>query len=121
LLPCLGFEADRAVQQGQALVDLVAADGQLRGPPRPQHRLSAQRFGVLLPARPGQVKVFRNDRRSVVVRQQRRVFGLTLAVPLQPLGEAGVQRRPPGPEQAPVGDLAGQRVLDQPLPLSLDR
>ena len=109
------------MQQGQALVDLVAADGQVRGPPRPQHRLDAQRFRLLLPAGPGQVKVFGNDRRGVMVREQRRVFGLTLAVSLQPLGEAGVQRRPPGPEQALVGDLAGQRVLDQPLPLPLDR
>jgi hypothetical protein len=117
----VAFQAERAVQQGQALVDLVASDGQVRGPPRPQHRLGAQRFSLLFPARPGQVQVSRDHRRSVMVRQQRRVLGLTLAVALQPLGEAGMQPRPPGLEQAGVGDLAGQRVLDQPLPLALDR
>jgi len=55
-----------------------------------------------------------------MVGQQRRVLVLTLPVALQPLGEAGVQRRPVRLEQALVGDLAGQRVLDQPLPLPRD-
>ena len=32
LLPRLGFQAEGPMQQGQALVDLVAADGQLRRP-----------------------------------------------------------------------------------------
>ena len=56
-----------------------------------------------------------------MVGKQRRELVLTLAVPLQPLGEARVQQRPFRPEQAFVGDLASQRMLDQPLPLPLDR
>src|SRR6185312_13622825 len=66
-LPDLGlllravFEADGPVEQGQALVDVVAADGQLRGPPRPPDRLVAQSFGLLFPAGPGQVEVFWAD------------------------------------------------------------
>jgi hypothetical protein len=87
LLPRRGFEADRAAQQGQALVDLVATDGQLRGPQRPPDGLGAQLFGLPFPARPGQVDVFGDDRGGVVVRQQRRVLVFARAVPLQPPGE----------------------------------
>jgi len=37
----LGFEIEGLAEQGQALVDLVAADGQLRRPPRPPDGLAA--------------------------------------------------------------------------------
>ena len=39
----------------------------------------------------------------------------------QPLREAGVERSPLRPQQALVGDLAGERVLDHVLPLSGNR
>ena len=121
LLGCAGFEAEGLVEQGQALVDLVAADGQLRRPPRPPDGLAAQGLGLLFAAGPGQIEDLRADRLGVMVGQQWRVFVLAPPVALQPLREPGVQRRPPGLEQAGVGDRAGERVLDQVLPLPLKR
>ena len=121
LLSRAAFEAQGPMEQGQALVDLVAADSQLRGPPRPPDCLAAQALGLLFPAGPGQVEVFRADGLGVMVRQQRRVLVLASPVPLEPLREAGVQRSPLRPEEARVGDLAGERVLDHVLPLARDR
>ena len=68
LLRWLGFETDRPAKQGQALVNLIAADGQLRGPPRPPDGLAAQLFGLPFTAWPGQIDVFRDDRGGVMVR-----------------------------------------------------
>src|SRR6185312_1045814 len=96
-------------------------DGQLRGPPRPPDRLVAQSFGLLFPAGPGQVEVFWADGLDVVVGEQRRVRVFAFPVPLEPLGEAGVQRASLGLEQARVGDVAGERMLDHVLPLARDR
>ena len=61
------LEADGPAEQGQALVDLVAADGQLRGPPRPPDGLGAQVLRPALrgPARPG--RDLRAGRRGVMV------------------------------------------------------
>ena len=56
-------------QEGQALVDFVAADGQFGGPPRPRDCLAAQPLGLIFPAGPGQVEIVRADGLGVVVRQ----------------------------------------------------
>ena len=102
LLPRIALEAERPAEQGQALVDLVAADGQLRRPPRPRDGLGAQALGLPFPAGPGQIKDFRKDSLGVVVRQQRRVLVLALAVPLEP-------RRRSRRAAAPASPSAGSR------------
>ena len=111
------------VEQGQALVDLVAADGQLRRPPRPPDApWRAARSACA--SRPGQARSRSSGthRRGVVVRQQRRVLVLALRRSARATGRS---RRAACARFALsrlcVGDLAGERVLDHVLPLTLDR
>jgi hypothetical protein len=79
LLPRVGLELECPVQQGQALLEPVAADSQLRRAPRPGHRLLAERLDLVLSVQPREIDVLRPDRFGVVVREHRRVLVVTVA------------------------------------------
>ena len=88
LPPRIGLEPERLVKQGQPVVDLVAADGQVCGSPRPGDRPGTQPLDVLLAARPGKIEVIRADRLRIVVREQRRVLVAPLSPAFEPAAKA---------------------------------
>ena len=107
--------------EGQAVVDLVAPDGQLRR--ASSHCTAFRRSSASSSSAPGpsEIGVLGPDGLGVVVGEHRRVLVARLALALEPVREGGVQLRPPRLRQARVGDLARERVLDHVLALAGDR
>ena len=117
----IGLELERPVEQGDRLVDLVAAESQRRRPPSPRHCLSAPPGQLLVPAGPGKVGVFGPDGLEIVVGEECGVLVVPLGIALEPAGEGCVQMRSLRLRQARVGDLARERVLDRVLAFARDR
>ena len=108
----------RPLEQLGGVLHLVATEGKVARPAQPAH-------GRPQPAarccrRPGDVGLLRADRLRVVMRYQRRELLASRRVPLEPLGEVGMERAPRRRKRG-VGDLPGQRVLEQVLALALER
>ena len=114
----VGLKRRGLPEQRRGVVHLVALARLLGGTPRPAQGARAQ-----LGQRPGVVapRAFGRHGLGVVVREQRRVpVGAGVAA-LEPFGEARVQARAPGGRQRPVGDLAGQFVLEEVLAFGFER
>ena len=70
---------------------------------------------------PDEVRVRGPHGFRVMVGEQRCVFVPRAAAALEPRREVGVQERPGARCQRPVGDLAGEGVLEDVLALGLER
>jgi hypothetical protein len=109
----VGRQVDGTSQEPEALVDVVAPDGELRRAAQPVDGLFAQRLELFLRAGPGEIGVLRPRRLGVVVPEERRQVVAAVAEALEPPRELGVQPCALRLEQARIRDLACQRVLEE--------
>src|SRR6266511_4023261 len=114
----LGGEPDRALEQRDAVVDLVAGDRELAGATQPRDRLLAEPLELGVVACPGEVGVLGPHGLRVVVTEEGGELVTRLADAFQPRGEGRVQAGSLCLGQAPVGYLARERVLDRVLALA---
>ena len=105
-------DVESAVEEGQTLVDLKAADGELGGAAKPRQRAFSQLYQLLLASDPHQISLIRPNGLRIVMRQERRVLIAPLTHALKPARKCAVQPRPPRPGQAGVRNLARHSVLD---------
>ena len=115
------LQLERALEKGDALVDLVTAHGELSGSAKPRERIPAKSLqlgGIVLP---NELRVLGAHRLRIVVGEKGGVSVPAASETLKPAGEAGVQPRPPRPREGGVRDLTGQRVLEPQLPRTLER
>ncbi len=115
------LELDRALEQGDGILDLVAADGQLGCAAKPGDGALAQVSELLVGPGPGEVDVFRSHRLRVVVGQQSRMLVSTLPRPLEPGREPRMEVGALRGRQASIGDFTGECVLDHELSLPDER
>ena len=80
-------ELERALQVGDALVEVVAPDRELGGAPEPADRAYAQPLELVRLVRPGEVGVLGTGGLRVVVGEQGRVLVAAAARTLEPRGE----------------------------------
>ena len=114
-------ELERALQLGEALVEVVAFDRELGRTPQPAERPHAEPLELLGLVRPGEIGVLGAGGLRVVVGEQGRVLVAPTARPLEPGGDQRVEPCTPRLGHAVVDDLPGQRVLERVLRLTPDR
>src|SRR5437773_4137778 len=101
-LALAGTQLERAVQEADSLVELVASDCECSRATKPRERLAAQPFELCRLAGPGEVGVLGPGRLGVVVGEQRSMLVTALAEALEPARERGVEPRPSRPRNARV-------------------
>src|SRR5262249_31297836 len=109
----VGRQLDGTTQEPEPLVDVVPADRELRSATKPVERLLSQRLELLLLADPYEIGVLRKCRLRVVLPREWREVVATVAEPLEPRRKLGVQPCALRLQQARVGDLSSERVLEE--------
>ena len=118
-MPQLGVarrELGGAVKLREGVVEVEARQRELGGAPQPAQRRRRELLELVLAVPPGELRDVGGDRLGVVVRQHAGA-AVRRVVRLEPAREGGVQARAARLRQAAVGDLAGERVLEDELGL----
>ena len=114
-------ELERTLQIGDALVEVVAPDRELRGTPEPAQGAHAQPLELLRLVGPGEIRIGGIGGLRVVMGEQGRILVAPIARALEPGTDQSVKPGAARLGNAAVDHLPCQRVLERVLRLASDR